>query len=165
MELKIYKVDKNYIDQLHNNVDSKVEFHHGAKQKPYLGIILKIQNFNYFVPFSSPKNKHAQMEENLSLIKLYDPDNQNNLLAVLNINNMIPIPPKCFSVMDFSKITDIRYKTLLEKEYEVCKIKRDTIKNNAKRLYSICTSNSTAYRGLKNMSVNFKNLEAFCINY
>lgn len=60
-ELKLYNVNSSYVDQHY-----RVEKHHGKHNKPYLGIILKINNIHYFIPLSSPKSKHKHMYESLT---------------------------------------------------------------------------------------------------
>ncbi|BDR59139.1 hypothetical protein XA3_15800 [Xylocopilactobacillus apicola] len=61
MDLEIYSVDSDYVDSL-NQIDPKVEYHHGDNDRPYIGIVLQINSLNYFVPLSSPKNKHHKMK-------------------------------------------------------------------------------------------------------
>lgn len=131
MNLKFYEVDSAYIDYLsqfaeHLFRNAKQDQQHSRK---YIGIILEVNGFKYFVPLSSFKPKHKKMQEATDFIKLKD-------YAVLNINNMLPIPDGMFEYIDINAIKDYRYKTLLQSEYREIKRKRDLILKNAKIVYN-----------------------------
>lgn len=54
-KLKWYIADKDYISYL-KQYDDKVEnINYSAKLKPYIGIVVNINEFNYYVPISSAK--------------------------------------------------------------------------------------------------------------
>lgn len=56
-KLKWYIVDKEYVNYL-KKYDNKVEnITYNARLKPYIGIIISINKFNYYVPISSAKEK------------------------------------------------------------------------------------------------------------
>ena len=87
-KLKWYIADKEYINYL-KKFDDKVEnINYKDRLKPYLGILININNMNYYVPISSAKEKHYKMNENIDFIKIMK---QERLLGVLNLNNMVPI--------------------------------------------------------------------------
>lgn len=49
-KLKWYIVDKEYVNYL-KEFENKVEhIDYAKKLKPYIGILINIQNFNYYVP-------------------------------------------------------------------------------------------------------------------
>ena len=50
MNLRLYEVDNDYVGELYRR-DSKVEYHHGQHDRPYLGIVLDINKTKYFVLF------------------------------------------------------------------------------------------------------------------
>ena len=55
-KLKWYIADKDYISYL-KQYDDKVEnINYSAKLKPYIGIVVNINEFNYYVPISSAKS-------------------------------------------------------------------------------------------------------------
>ena len=77
MILKLYEVDNNYIDYL-KKYDEKVLNYGGEKYKVnriYLGILLKINEFIYIAPLSSPKNKDYDLDKKIK--KIYKNNNQN----------------------------------------------------------------------------------------
>ncbi|MBQ9610015.1 MAG: type III toxin-antitoxin system ToxN/AbiQ family toxin [Lachnospiraceae bacterium] len=62
-EFKIYSVSDDYINYLRqfypnvysNKVDKRIH------TRKYVGIVLKISNYNYYVPMSSPKDTDYQI--------------------------------------------------------------------------------------------------------
>ena len=57
-KLKWYVVDKEYVRYL-KKFDDKVEnINYKEKLKPYIGILITINETNYYVPISSVKEKH-----------------------------------------------------------------------------------------------------------
>ena len=68
-KLKWYIVDKEYVSYL-KQYDDKVEnINYSTKLKPYIGIIININEFNYYVPISSAKPKHYKIKEGMDFIK------------------------------------------------------------------------------------------------
>ena len=60
-ELKLYRINPIYAKYIYN-IEPKVLKSFDIKTKrPFIGIILKINEINYFAPLSSPKPKHIQM--------------------------------------------------------------------------------------------------------
>lgn len=129
MELNLYEINTKYIYEL-RKIDPKVLIYHGQHNRPYLGIVLSIDIFHYFVPLSSYKYKHDRIAESIDLVKL-------QRYAVLNLNNMVPVPDEFVKKIDFNQIDDKKYVSLLKKEYGLCKKKIALIKKNAKILHSI----------------------------
>lgn len=105
MGIKIYEVTPKYVDYIvplaPHLFQNKQPGQHNERK--YVGIVLNINGFNYFAPLSSYKAKHKRMQENLDFIKLGD-------MAVININNMFPVPDGHFSYVDISTIKDAQYK-------------------------------------------------------
>lgn len=56
--------------------------------------------------------------------------------AVLNLNNMFPVPKTERNYVDINKITDANYKNLLRKEYRFIKVNEKKIMKNAQIVYS-----------------------------
>ena len=86
---KLVIIDKNYCDYL-RKYDSKVPYNFDKKQnRPFVGVLFKINNVSYFAPLSSPKPKHLKMHNAIDFLKI---DNGN--LGAINFNNMIPVKEK-----------------------------------------------------------------------
>ena len=85
--IKFYEISNKYIDYLSHHAP-----HLFLNKKPrqinerkYIGIILHINNVDYFAPLSSFKPKHKTMDEMVDFIKIKN-------YAVINLNNMFPVP-------------------------------------------------------------------------
>lgn len=84
MILKLVQVNIKYSNFL-RKFDSKVSFNYGLKEnRPFIGVVLKVDKFEYFAPLSRPKPKHLKIKNNLECLKIAD-----GSLGVVNFNNMI----------------------------------------------------------------------------
>ena len=67
-KLQWYIVNKKYVKYL-KTFDNKIEnIDYQNNLKPFIGIIININNFNYYVPISSPKKKHYKMKEGIDYV-------------------------------------------------------------------------------------------------
>jgi len=159
-----YIIDKDYVKYLHN-YDNRVEnIDYGEKTKPYIGIILKINDFNYYVPVSSAKPKHRNWKNSVDLFKIED---NSGLFGVLNINNMIPVSDEYLTKLKYSEIEKYRsfnsesekinYIRLLTKELNIVDSNEDLILKNANKLYEI--KNNFPESKISMRCCNFKLLE------
>lgn len=106
--MKIYEISGNYLDYLRkydNRVSLLKDENFGRK---YIGIVLTINNINYFAPLSSQvwktkiengakvfvlnNNGQKILRMNKSDIILFEYKNSKNPLGAIKFNNMIPIP-------------------------------------------------------------------------
>ena len=137
-----YVIDKDYITYL-LQFDSRVGYvEYGDRLKLHVGVVLAVGEFLYYVPVSSPKEKHRIMSNSLDFYKLQDPVT-GYLYAVLNLNNMIPVPNHCLTQIKYDKLGDFRYfkdekeKTnyiyLLQKEKSFIDAAQDILQRNAQR--------------------------------
>ena len=84
--LKIVKVDSTYCDYL-RKFDNKVVYNKNKKElRPFIGILFRIDDLEYFAPLTSPKPKHKKMKNKLDFFKI-----KNGELGAVNFNNMIPV--------------------------------------------------------------------------
>ena len=97
--------------------------------RKYIGIVLTVNSLDYFVPLSSFKDKHSKMQESVDFLKIRN-------YAVLNLNNIFPVPKAERSFLDINKVSDINYKNLLRKEYRIIKTLETKIIKNAQIVYS-----------------------------
>lgn len=143
---KIFMVQDDYINFC-RVYDSKVQKNKEENRKfakKYLGIIFKFNNTKFYVPFSSYKcEKHDNMNDSIDFIKIVD--NQGKY-AVLNINNMIPVPDEAIIEFDINVLPNSteeerKYRDLLRNEWRICKIKKDKIIKNASKLYDMVLKN------------------------
>ena len=114
--IKLYEVDNSYIDFLsqyapHLFLNKKVEQNYERK---YIGIVLHINNFDYFAPLSSFKEKNIKMSNKIDFIKVKN-------YAVINLNNMFPVIEGIYTYVDINSEKNIQYKNLLRAEYRFIK--------------------------------------------
>ena len=158
-DIHFYEINHQYIDFLlpfapHLFANKKSGQNNERK---FIGIVLKVNGFDYFAPLSSAKNKHKYMEEGLDFIKVKN-------YAVINLNNMFPVPLMLCSPVDFSKEKNLKYRDLLRSEYRFIKMIEEKIRKNARLLYNhkIKNGNSTP---LAKRCNDFKLLEEKCLEY
>lgn len=71
--------------------------------------MVKVKEYSYFAPLSSPKPKYEKMSEsNPTLFKIKK--EHQDLIGVVRLNNMLPVPDKSLSKVNFEKIPDHKYK-------------------------------------------------------
>lgn len=145
--LSLYEIDDNYIEFL-RRFDKRVlssKVGDRKQTRKYIGILLHNKDIQYFIPLSSYKPIYDNMYESLSLKKIGN-------MAVLRINNMVPVINSVLHRLDFNEEKDEKYKMLLQNEYRIIKgrereIRKDSrivyhyrlnVKNKDKALYKIC---------------------------
>lgn len=157
--LKMYEISRGYVSYLsafapHLFRNSKSE---QTNERKYIGIVLQINSMDYFVPLSSFKPKHKRMPDMIDFIKIRD-------YAVINLNNMFPVPSGEYSYVDFSSVKDPRYKSLLLAEYRYIKSIQDIIRKNAADLYQYKLENKDDTSLAKRCN-DFVLLENKCAEY
>jgi hypothetical protein len=158
-DIKFYLLENNYINYL-RKFDRKIpQISSTSNSKPYCGIVFLINDFYYFAPLSSFRTKQATN----FIIK--DIDN-NTPISSLRFCFMLPIPKDKFNnivtLYDFSRETDSKYRLLLEKEYNYCKLNKSRIFKLAQRVYYIGINRTTS---LSDSCCDFKKLEKKCLFY
>ncbi|MGL5231670.1 MAG: type III toxin-antitoxin system ToxN/AbiQ family toxin [Cetobacterium sp.] len=58
--LKLYVVDSKFLKYLKEHENKIMDNFDLKNKRPYLGIVLTINNFDYLVPLTSPKLKHLK---------------------------------------------------------------------------------------------------------
>ena len=107
--LKIYYISEKYVNYL-RKFDKNVAYNKNTT-RPYIGVVYTYNNYNYFSPLASPKEKHIRINENaIDVFKI-----KNGELGIVNINNMIPTPIyELTEVLPLVK--DKKYKKMLEEQ-------------------------------------------------
>ena len=134
--------------------------------RPFIGIVFKVNNKEYFAPLSSPKEKHKGMKTNIDFFKI---DKGN--LGIINFNNMIPVINNdiCRNKLDLEMLSkslntdDIKYFRLLKNQLEYCEKNKNIILAKAEKIYNIFTKNfeelSESQKKMYRRVNNFKVLE------
>ncbi len=162
--MKLYTVDKNYMEYL-KTIDNRVSDCSGMKEKrPFIGIVLNINNINYFAPLSSPKDKFLTMKNMEDFIRI-----NNGQYGAINLNNMIPVDTKLLTKINLKIEQDDdlelkKYKSLLIKQINWINKNQSIIKNKALKLY-LKIINDEARESLKKRCIDFKIIEKAHITY
>lgn len=159
MNLKFYEVDSEYIKYLRVNGDQKIpNIEYEKHKKFFCGIVLTINNFNYFAPVSSYNKKvHTSfliMDKDRETKKL-------KAISSLRFSFMFPCPIEYLSQKDFSK-EDEKYKILLRKELHYCNTNREKIKKMANEVYKLGLNEKNRQ---KFNICDFPKLEEKCLEY
>lgn len=149
-----YTVDVDYMEFLYNR-DSEVYYNPDYRDanKPFIGIIVHLSDYEYFIPMTSAKERHRRLknvsDEHLlvyervpidlnvfnAIYKPFSDEEKLHILAALDIKKMIPVPEACRTAIIFQNLEDERYRHLLEKEYAFCLSRKDKILEKAKKCY------------------------------
>ena len=153
--ISFYEIDDGYIDylrQFDNKVLSTKEEDRRYSRK-YIGIMIYNHDCKYFIPLSSYKPKtYDNMYESKSLKKIGD-------MAVLRINNMVPVIDEVVHKVDFASITDENYKYLLQSEYRIIKNREKEIRTDSRIVYYYRLNDKNKGKGLYNLCCDYKLLE------
>ena len=170
--MKLYEVTDDYINYL-RHFDSKVYDNKEDKRKvmrKYLGIVLTINEMNYYIPMSSPKKsdyKDNKIRKSIvPIIRILSNEEIDNipvLKGTLRISNMIPVPDSELILYEPKYEMNKNYKILVEKELEFIKKNEEMIKKYASIIYNQ-KNNSYDVSYIKNV-VDFQLLEEKCKEY
>lgn len=151
--LFFYDVDNEYINYL-KQFDEKIpNLNYDKNNKFVCGIVLSINNCDYYAPISSNKNIFK------TSFPIFDKD---KVVSTIRFSFMFPIPKNCCSIKDFKK-EDILYRRLLHKELVYCRKHINQINKKAIFVYD-----SVVNRHKPNMMKNccdFKLLEQAYLEY
>lgn len=162
-KIQIVKIDSDYCDFL-RKYDSKVPYNAGVKElRPFIGILFKIENYEYFAPLSSPKAKHSRLLNTIDIIKI-----ANGELGVINFNNMIPVYKDNYQLIDLNKKTSNKSELmriiLLRNQLRWLNANRVDIYSKSSFLYEKYI-NGLLPENVTNRCCNFKLLEEKCEEY
>lgn len=158
-KLEIYEIDEKYINYL-STFEQHLFRNKKAEQKfsrKYIGIVLKINEFDYFAPLSSFKLKHKHLSESKDFIKI-------GTYAVINLNNMFPCHKRLCTKIVIENLHDEHYKSLVRSEYRIIRQKTELILQNAKAVYEHKIKNDGNSKLSKRCN-DFKLLEERCSCY
>lgn len=147
--IKFYYIDNDYIEYLYQ-FDNKVPFNKN-KKRPYIGIIIKVHNNNYFAPLFSPKQNHNKYSDNPTYMKI------GKDYGIIRFNNMIPVIKESLIYIDFNKIQDKKYKNLIIAQNKFIQKNTVKIREKANKLYEFVTVDKKEF--FVNLCCNFKLLE------
>ena len=187
MDLKICSVSDRYVKFLREDPKLKNVFDNKentrSHTRKYLGAVIEKNGFNYYIPFSSPKNSDYNINENglktirksiTPIIRMTSTDSltgKPELKGTLKIGNMIPVPQSELTPYNITDEQDLNYKTIVSKEYAFIKANKLLILRNANNLYNEKTncdkifSNGKHRPNYLNSTIDFKYAEEKCTEY
>lgn len=155
-KLRFYHIQDHYIKFLHK-LDSRVQLNKGEK-RPYVGVVLELNGFNYYVPLESPKPNHANIKSGGPAMKL-----DGGRLGLMGFNNMIPVDVCNLIEFDFKKEPDKSYRNLLYNQLAYCEKNIDIIQARAQKTYEKAVSGKVPI--YRKVCCDFKKLEGRAKSY
>ena len=142
MRLNLYSVSDNYIkylrqfdEKIYDNKEDNRTF-----ERKYLGVVLTVNGFNYYIPMSSPKKSDYVDYENKiirndtkTIIRIHEKD---RLYGTLRISNMIPVPITELEPYSVSNETDLKYRDVILGELRFINSNSNKIIKYAKIVYN-----------------------------
>ena len=152
--MKLYIAKDNYINKL-KNLDNRVLVNsHGTTTRPYYFLELKINDTNFAIPFSSPKQNVRYNP--FTQIFINGKDQQQGRLFLLN---MIPFKREHFDEVDIHLIKNDNYRFLLQDQLRFLSDKKDEIERKASIIFRArYNPNHFKYSMLQKNAIDYKNL-------
>ena len=135
--MEFYTVNTDYVNYLRKHEPRIWVNKENGRLRPYVGVVLTVNGNKYYAALSSPKPKHDKMKERLDFIRLEDEKNQ--LRAVLNLNNIIPVDDSLITKLNVKSIKDDTYRHLLRIELIDIRRKQSIISKKAHIIYTRTT--------------------------
>lgn len=154
--LFVCRISDHYIRFMHSR-DYRVPFNK-EQRRPYVGVVLLVGEFKYFVPMESPKPNHQKMKSGKHYLKL-----DGGKLGLLGFNNMIPVHESAIVRYNISEETDQKYRTLLLDQITLCNKQKADIMDRAAHTYYSVVNKQNSF--LCKISCDFKALEQACASY
>lgn len=159
----IVQVDFHYCDYL-RQYDDRVPYNSGTKRnRPFIGVLFKVNGLEYFTPLSSPKGKHKMMRNAVDFVKI-----DNGTLGAINFNNMIPVNKESYNKINIlyegNDDKEIKYYHLLYMQLLWLNKNSDKVKYKAEKLYNNYILNKLPLN-VEKRCCNFLLLEKKCQAY
>ena len=172
-QFKLYSVSDEYVEWLRKdfpNVYSN-KINSRTHTRKYLGVVLQVGKYNYYVPMSSPKDSDYQIAGANKVIKksivpiirivVKNSAGEKELKGTLRISHMIPVPESELELYDLENESDDTYKDLVQNEMIFIRKNRERIESNAKLLYKQKVANDTT-AGYVKSALDYQALEVLC---
>ena len=142
--------------------------------RKYIGIIIELAGYNYFVPMSSPKETDYQIAGKGKVIKksivpiirivVKNNKGEKELKGTLRISHMIPVPKSEIELYDMDNEVDEEYKDLVQQEILFIRKHSEKIIANAYLLYKQKQINDSS-AGYVKYALDYSSLEILCDEY
>ncbi|EIL7880425.1 type III toxin-antitoxin system ToxN/AbiQ family toxin [Listeria monocytogenes] len=161
-KFSFYTITDEYIGHL-REFDKKVHHQYEDNASTYVGIVLRKNGFNYFVPLSSfSVNKDEKMKKRSQIvIRLFEVNNEENPLGYMLFNNMIPVPDS--ELINIQLDMSVPKHKMMLKQLVYMKTIGEKIENKADLVYRKVVEEEVNY--FLNFCCDFRLLEAKAILY
>ena len=146
--MQLYSVSDEYISYLRKNFPRVYSNKEDTRvhTRKYLGAVIEIDSHKYYIPLSSPKDKHDYImmdgkktirKDSLIVMRIVSGSGENaELKGTLQIGTMIPVPDEAIELYDVDSETDQAYKDLVTEDIIYIRKHEKNIIRNARVLYS-----------------------------
>ncbi len=174
-EYKIYSVSDEYINYLRLFIPNVYSNKQGSRShtRKYVGTVLEMNGFKYFVPMSSPKESDYQIAGDTKVIKksiipiirmTEKSGDMKELKGTLRISHMIPVPESELILYDLDNEADEDYKALVASEAIFIRKNSEKIRNYAEIMYKQKYNNDET-AGYVKSALDFMKIEKLCSSF
>ena len=162
--LNFYDVNKNYIEYLKQTEINARGFtcvpnmEYSGQQKFLCGVVLEVNNFKYYVPVTSYKQKQSE-----NILIVLENDKYNKIKGSLRFNYMFPVSDEFISLRNIRGEQNTGRRMFLNAQLQFCIDNETQIRNQARRTYNVVTK--ALKKGLLDNACMFKLLEEACLKY
>jgi len=155
----LYRVNIDYIKYLYN-FENKVKYNANesedyTQRRPYVGVVIRIGEFDYFAPLESPRPNHKNLKSNVHIMKINE--GNDGLIAFCD---MLPI---CSSELVHFDIDKEFSKNILIRQFIFCNNNKQAIEEHAKNTYNKVVVEKSKFH--TKVCCDFKLLEEKCKEY
>ncbi|MBQ6996284.1 MAG: type III toxin-antitoxin system ToxN/AbiQ family toxin [Lachnospiraceae bacterium] len=175
-QFKLYSVSDEYVEWLREQYPNVYSNKINARThtRKYLGVVMQIGEYKYYIPLSSPKDSDYQIAGESKVIKksivpiirivVKNASGEKELKGTLRISHMIPVPETELKLYDLENETDSTYKDLIQNEMIFIRKNREKIIANANLLYKQKAANDLT-AGYVKSALDYQKLEKLCKQY
>lgn len=149
--MKLCYIKDEYIDFL--RIYDKRVAENKTESRPYVGVILMIDDVKYYAPLSSPKEKHKYMKNTKDFRKIGHGE-----YGAINLNNMIPVVDEAIVEFNIGEIEDAKYRRMMQNQYIVLREDEAGIEKAARRLRDLLFADEAT------ITKNDKKIKKRCCN-
>jgi len=159
--MQLVYVNSDYISYL-RGFDNRVRMN--KSHRPYLGVVLDINGFQYFAPLESAK-PGKRINTQLGYNVWDNPNTDDDPISFLLLNDMIPVAKSCYTPinLDSEKQNNLMKYTLLLAEVNYLRPRKEAIIKRAKKVYVNRTDKNILF--FNKMCLDFKDLEVRLNDY
>ena len=126
--MQLYSISDEYINYLKRRFPRVYSNKENSRihTRKYLGAVIEIETHKYYIPLSSPKEKHDYImvdgkkkvrKDTLIVMRITSElGEEKELIGTLQIGTMIPVPDDAIELYDVEGETDKKYKNLVKKQ-------------------------------------------------